>query len=124
MSPPLPEEPYPLTEGESWEYESSYTLIMEGDEHLGRLVGEEEVVGFEDVTAEDGESYLCAKVRYRLVDQLMIDGTNITTVTTGHSWISTQAGLVKEESTRQYYVDGVFAGEEKRELLLKSIKKG
>jgi len=122
--PPIPEEPYPLTKGESWEYESSYTLTMEGEEHPGRLVGEEEVVGFEDVTAENGESYPCAKVRYRLVDQLMKDETNITIVTTGHSWISTEAGLVKEESTCQYYVNGVFAGEEKRELLLKSIRKG
>jgi len=120
---PIPEEPYPLTKGESWKYESSYTLTME-EEYQGMLAGEEEVVGFEDVMAEDGESYLCAKVRYRLVDQLMKDGTNITIVTTGHSWISTEAGLVKEEGTSRYYVDGVFAGEEKRELLLKSIKKG
>lgn len=122
--PPIPEEPYPLTKGKSWEYESSYTMIMEGEEHSGRLVGEGEVVGFEDVMAEDGESYLCAKVRYRLVDQLMKDGTNITTVTTGHSWISTEAGLVKEESTSRYYVNNTFAGEERRELLLRSIKKG
>jgi len=120
----LPEEPYPLTKGKSWEYESSYTLTMEEKEYPGRLVGEEEVVGFEDVTAEDGESYHCAKVGYRLVDQLMKDGTNITIVTTGHSWISTEAGLVKEESNSRYYVNDILAGEEKRELLLRSIKKG
>jgi len=87
-------------------------------------VGEEEVVAFEDVIAEDGGSYRCAKVRYRLVDQLERNGRNITVVTTGHSWISTEAGLVKERSTSKYYVNNTLVSEEARQLLLKSIKKG
>ena len=50
---PLPEPPYPLTKGEKWKYESNYTLIMEGKEHKGNIVEEEEVEGFENVLAGD-----------------------------------------------------------------------
>ena len=121
---PLPDEPYPLTKGKSWHYESSYTMRMEGQEHPGRVEGEEEVVGFEDVVTLDGWRHDCAKVRYSLVEQLMRDGVNITAVVTGQYWISAEAGSVKEESISQYYVDGIFVTEEKRELLLTSIERG
>ncbi|MCW4026812.1 MAG: S49 family peptidase, partial [Candidatus Bathyarchaeota archaeon] len=47
----LPEAPYPLTKGQKWEYESDYNLTIEGVLNPGRLVAEEEVVGFEDVEA-------------------------------------------------------------------------
>jgi hypothetical protein len=91
---------------------------MEGAEYSGRLVGEEEVVGFEDVMAEDAESYRCAKVSYTLVDQFMQEGMNITIVAAGHSWISSEVGLVQEASTSQYFVNDILSGEEKRKTLL------
>jgi len=121
---PLPDEPYPLTKGKRWQYESSYTMRTEGEEYPGKVEGEEEVVGFEDVVTLDGWRHDCAKVRYSLVEQIMRDETNITVVVTGQYWVSPEAGSVKEESVSQYYVDGIFVAEDKRELLLTSIKRG
>lgn len=121
---PLPEAPYPLTKGERWKYESNYTLTVEGEEYNGNIVGEEEVEGFEEVLAEDNKKYFCARVEYTEVEQLIIDGRNMTMVTKGCYWESSEAGTVKQEATTRYYVDGAFTGEEKRTLLLKSIRKG
>ena len=122
--PPLPEPPYPLTKGKKWNYESNYTLTMKGEVYEGRIFGEERVEGFENVKAENGEEYFCAKVRIMETDQLVISGMNMTVVTTGHYWISSEAGMVKYETVAQYYVDGSLAKEESRRLLLKSIVKG
>jgi len=122
--PPIPEPPYPLTEGKRWSYESNYTVTVRGEIYTGRILGEEEVEGFEDVETENGEEYFCAKVRIMETDQLMIDGMNMTIVTTGYYWISAEAGTVKQETVSQYYMDGSFAKKESRKLLLKSIKKG
>jgi len=87
-------------------------------------VGEEEVMGFDEVEAGDGESYFCAKVRYRVEDEITRDGTKITITSTGHSWVSADAGVVKEEDITRTYVDDNLVGEETRKLLLKSIEKG
>jgi len=121
---PIPEEPYPLTKGKSWRYRSNYTLIMNNKEYKGILTGEEEVIDLEDVIIGEGESYLCAKVMYKLVDKFMNESKDITIITTGYSWISGEAGLVKEENVSKYYVNDTLVYEVKRELLLKSIKKG
>ena len=121
---PLPEPPYPLTKGEKWKYESNYTLIMEGKEHKGNIVGEEEVEGFENVLAGDDNWYFCARVKYTSVKHLAIDGRNMTMMTTGRYWISSDVGTVKQETTIDYYVNGIFTMREKRTLLLMSIRKG
>jgi len=121
---PLPRPPYPLTKGEKWKYESNYTLAMKGEEYAGNIVGEEEVEGFENVVAGDNNRYFCARVKYITVEYLTIDGRNMTLITTGRYWISSDVGTVKQETTTDYYVDGVLANREKRILLLKSIRKG
>ena len=121
--PPIPEPPYPLTKGKKWSYESNYTLILKGKIYTGKILGNEEVEGFEYVRAENGEEYFCARIGITETDQLIIDGMNMTIVTTGHYWISTEAGTVKQEIVSRYYIDGSFAKKESRKLLLKSIKK-
>ena len=121
---PLPDLPYPLIKGKGWAYASGYNLTVDGEDLRGNLTVKGWVDDFEDVEAGDGESYLCAKVREIQRDHLMRDETNITAVTTGYSWISSEAGVVKEESETRYYVDDVLAKEETRRLLLTSIQKG
>ena len=120
---PLPEAPYPLTKGEKWEYESDYNLTIEGVLNPGRIVAEEEVVGFEDVEAENGERYFCAKVRFTVEEELTMAGSNMTLVTTGRYWVSSDADLVKQEETTQYFVEGILASEVMRTLLLSNIQK-
>lgn len=121
---PLPKTPYPLVEGKGWAYAAGYNLTVDGEVFRGRLTVNEYVVGFEDVEAGDGETYICAKVRVVEQDQIDLDGNNRTWATTGYSWISSEAGLVKDESETRHYVDGLLAMEETRKLLLTSIKKG
>jgi len=121
---PLPDLPYPLVEGKGWAYASGYNLTADGRTYRGRLSVKEHVVGFEEVEAGDGTRYLCAKVRSVEQDQLDRDGTNITAATTAYMWVSSEAGLVKDESETLYYVDGVLAKEETRSLILTSIQKG
>ena len=121
---PLPDLPNPLVEGKGGAYATGYNLTMEGEVSRGQLKSNGWVEEFQTVEAGDGESYLCAKVRLIERDQLLMDGRNITAVTTGSSWTSSEAGLVKEEIVTSYYVDGVLAEEETRKLLLTSIKKG
>ena len=121
---PLPEPPYPLTKGEKWKYESNYTLILEGNEYRGNLVREEEVEGFEEIVAEDNNRYFCARVKCINMESFTINGRNMTMITTGRYWVSSDAGTVKQEMTTDYYVDGVLRGREKRTLLLRAIRKG
>jgi len=121
---PLPDLPYPLVEGKGWAYASGYNLTVDGEALRGRISVKEWVVEFQVVEAGDGESYLCAKVREIQRDQLMRGGSNITSVSTGYWWISSEVGLVKGESETGYYVNGTLAKEETRSLLLKSIRKG
>ena len=120
---PLPDLPYPLVAGKGWAYASGYNLTMEGEVFRGKFSGNGRVSGFEEVEAGDGESYLCAEVRLEERDELARDGQNITMVTTGFSWVSSEAGLIKEETTTSYYVDGLLAIEETRKLMLTSIQK-
>ena len=74
--------------------------------------------------AENGERYFCAKVKYRVEDEITRDGTKITIASMGHSWISSDAGVVKEESFTRTYVNNTLVKEETRKLLLKFIEKG
>ncbi|RJS73904.1 S49 family peptidase [Candidatus Bathyarchaeota archaeon] len=121
---PIPKPPYPLVKGKTWSYESGYTLSIQGRESRGKLTGTEKVVGFENVTAEDGTVYLCAKVRYSETNQFTLDGRNITITYEGYSWTSSEAGLVKDECTTRYYENGIPVMTEQRTLILRSIKKG
>jgi ClpP class serine protease len=121
---PLPDPPFPLTKGKRWEYESNYTLTVEGTEYKGRIVGEEEVEGFENILAGDGRSYFCARVKYTNVEYLTVDGRNMTMVSKGHYWISSEVGTVKQELKTDYYLDGAWANREVRLILLESIRKG
>jgi len=54
----------------------------------------------------------------------MMEGTNVTMVVSGYSWISTKAGLIKGEILTKYYMDGIRTQEESRKLLMTSITKG
>jgi protease-4 len=115
---------YPLVEGKEWEYESNYTITLDGEEGRGMLTGTASVVDFNNVESEEGESYHCAKIRSEERDEFTREGSKITIVTIGYSWISTEAGLVKGETVTSYYVEGVYVDQEDRKLLLKSIEKG
>ena len=63
-------------------------------------------------------------MKYTSVKHLAIDGRNMTMMTTGRYWISSDVGTVKQETTTDYYVNGIFTMREKRTLLLMSIRKG
>jgi len=121
---PLPEPPFPLIEGKRWTYESNYTLTVGGSNYDGKIVGEEMVEGFEEMVAGDSNTYFCARVTYREVEHLAYREENMTMITTGRYWISSDAGTVKQEAATDFYVDGMFTGRETRALLLKSIRKG
>jgi protease-4 len=122
---PIPEPPYPLREGASWRHESNYTLrlIDEGKAFKGRVVSEERVVGFSKVEALDGRSYTCAEIEYTYTDSLEREGFSVTIISRGVDWISSEAGLVKEEETTKYYVDSILTSTEIRSIILKSIKR-
>jgi len=98
-------------------------LTIEGVLNPGRLVAEEEVEGFEDVEAENGERYFCARVSFTVEEELTMAGSNMTLVTTGRYWVSSDADLVKHEETTQYFVEGILASEVTRTLLLSNIQK-
>lgn len=121
---PLPKPPYPLTKGKSWSYESGYTITVQGMESRGVVKGVEKVVGFENIRAEDGTVYFCAKVEYRETDQFTLGGRDIAAVSEGYSWISSEAGLVKDECTTRYYEDGTLVMTEHRTLTLRSMRRG
>jgi len=112
-----------LTKGKRWEYESDYNFTVAGEVNLGRLVAEEEVECFEDVEAENGERYFCARVRFSVEEELTMAGGNMTLVTTGRYWVSSDADTVKQEETTQYWVEGILASEVTRTLLLNNIQK-
>ncbi|MEM2921874.1 MAG: hypothetical protein QXF26_06115, partial [Candidatus Bathyarchaeia archaeon] len=60
---------------------------------------------------------------YTYTDSLEREGFSVTIVSRGVDWISSEAGLVKEEETTKYYIDGILASIEIRSIILKSIKK-
>jgi protease-4 len=121
---PIPEEPYPLTEGERWSYGSPYNLTLNGRMYRGRLTGEGVVEGFRSVEAGDGKSYFTAEVKMMERDEIMMEGTNMTIITEGTVWISSEVGMVKGEYMAKYYVEGILTGEESRRQILVSIKMG
>jgi len=121
---PLLGPPYPLTKGKRWEYGSNFLLSMEGRNYTGEVHTKEEVDGFEDIEAGNGEKYRCARVRFTEVEQLALNGSNMTVITEGSYWVSSDAGTVKQDSTARYYLGGVLGETVRRTLLLESIRKG
>lgn len=120
----IPGKPYPLIKDKSWKYKSNYTLTVNDKEYFGILEVQEQVEAFENVEAGNGETYFCAKVMYKHIDRLEENETSITYIITGHSWISSEVGLVKQESTYKYYENYLLVEEEIKQLLLESIEKG
>lgn len=121
---PVPESPYPLEVGETWSYEGTYDITIEGETFEGKLVSRDEVTGFDDVEAGNEKKYRCAEIKYSIEDEITRESSKITIIITGRSWISQEVGTVKEDSTIQTYVDGIFVSEENREMILKSIQRG
>jgi hypothetical protein len=121
---PLPSMPYPLIEGKAWAYRSGYNQTTEDEFIRGTLTVNGNVVGFEEVEAVDGETYLCAKVKMAERDEYKTEGSNITGVAKGYSWFSSEVEFVKEESEIRWYLNGDLVREQQREILLASISKG
>ncbi len=121
---PVPPTPYPLVEEKSWEYASNFTLIMDTETIRGRISGKEKVVSFQVVKAGDGESYQCAKVSLEEKEWIMRGENNLTAVTTGYSWTSSETGVVQLELVIRYYMDDIFMYEENRRMMLTSFQKG
>jgi hypothetical protein len=117
---PLPDWDYPLTEGKAWSLRVGYNLTVYDVEMTGVLLESGKVVGFETLVAR-GETYPCAKVYITDVDELNRMGENWTTVTNQYVWISTEAGLVRSESTSYRYINGTFMDEEERVLQLQDV---
>jgi ClpP class serine protease len=121
---PIPDFNYPLKVGSSLEYERSYSLDMEGDSILGSVQGEEKVIGFENIRAENGETYLCAKIQVDIRDEIERSDAIIETISTGTTWLSTEAGLIKETITIETYVNDFPVARDRREMILSSIELG
>jgi hypothetical protein len=120
---PVPKAPYPLEVGESWSYEGNYDIKIEEELFKGKLVSREEVSRFDYLEAGNGETYRCAEVKYSIEDEITRENSKITIVITGSSWISHEAGTIKEESRIKTYVDGLIVDEETRKMVLVSIQK-
>ncbi|HDO41478.1 MAG TPA: hypothetical protein ENH03_01060 [Candidatus Bathyarchaeota archaeon] len=120
---PIPEPPFPLTRGKSWRHETNYTLTLEGVEYHGRLSEENLVEGFENVTAGDGNTYFCAKIKYKREEVIYAYGMEMKMIMEGYCWISSEAGTVKQEFTIKYYNNNVLAGIENERIILLSIEK-
>lgn len=120
---PIPEPPFPLTKGKSWRHETNYTLTLDGTEYHGRLIEESVVKSFENITAGDGNTYLCAKVEYRREDAIYTYGMEIKTIMDGYYWISSEAGTVKQEFIIKYYSDDFLIITENERVMLLSIEK-
>ncbi|MEM4445071.1 MAG: S49 family peptidase [Thermofilum sp.] len=120
---PLPEPPFPLARGSSWNYSAGFTLIVEGREYRGLLEGREVVESFENVTALDGRTYFCASIRLELVERFSSGGITVVTITRGYYWVSADAGLVKQSTTTKRSYDSETAGFMTREITLKELRK-
>jgi hypothetical protein len=117
---PVPDVPYPLTEGKAWSFKVGYNLTIQEFQMTGLIVESGNVVGFETMEVK-GEEYPCAKLLLTNIDELNRLGENWTTVTNEYAWISTEVGLVKSESQIYLYVNDLFVEDEERSLMLKNV---
>jgi len=121
---PIPEPPYPLTKGERWSHRSAFNLTLEGEAYRGEIFEEHYVKGFEKITAGDGKTYFCAKVEYTRHEVLRIREGVAKTITSGHYWVSSNAGIVKQEFLIQHFVNDTLTGVEGDVAILILIKMG
>lgn len=121
---PLPGPPYPLARGKSWEYASNFTVFMQGNAYSGSIVGKEEVEDLESVSAQNGATYFCARVKTTEVEGIMLDGQSMRIVTTAYYWVSSDVGTVKQDATIKYYLNGLLTSESRRTLILRSVRVG
>lgn len=119
---PLPDLPYPLTEGKGWAYRVGYTITFEEREFRGILNGSGRVVGFEEVETEKGETYFCVKVFIEETDVYESVAGNRTIVSSENYWISEEVGLVEAVSSIIHYLEGELVDQEQRRLLLVSVR--
>jgi len=120
---PVPEPPYPLTIGKGWTHKTNFTLTVEGTKYLGEIIEENYVKNFENIIAEDGKTYFCAKIEYSRKELIFIDENVIKININGNYWISSEAGTVKQDFLNQYYINGSLVGLERYIIILVSIKK-
>ncbi|MCS7366402.1 MAG: S49 family peptidase [archaeon YNP-WB-062] len=120
---PIPEPPYPLTMGKSWSHKTNFTLTIEGAKYTGELIEENYVRGFENITAEDGRTYFCAKIEYNREETIFINKNVMKIHLTGNYWISSEVDVVKEDFLIRYYMNNSLIGLERDVIILVSIKK-
>ena len=120
---PLPEPPFPLTRGSSWSYSTGFTLTLGGESYRGSITGREEVEGFETVTALDGRSYFCARVRFEIQESFVARGVTVLTTTRGYYCVSSEAGTVKQSQTISHAQDSIRLRVTYREIVLKELRR-
>ncbi|MBS7654120.1 S49 family peptidase [Candidatus Bathyarchaeota archaeon] len=120
---PIPEPPYPLTRDKSWSHRGNFTLTVEGTVYYGEIIEENHVKTFENIVAEDGNTYFCAKIEYNREEITLVDEVLMKVNVTGNYWIASEAGTVKQEFLIRYYMDDVFVGLERDVMILISIRK-
>ena len=120
---PIPELPYPLTRGKSWSHKTNFTLIIEGTRYLGEIIERSYVNSFENIIAEDGKTYFCAKIEYSREEIILINENVMEISLTGNYWISSEAGTVKQDFIIRYYINNSLVGLERYVNILVSIKK-
>ncbi len=121
---PIAAPPYPLTRGKTWSRESNYTMYLDGGKAYGKINVSYKVEDFQYVEAKNGRTYFCAKIHYTIIDGFKIGESYVSIVSKGFTWVSREAGEVKEEYTTIYYVNGSPLSESHVTLILKSIQKG
>jgi len=121
---PIPDYPYPLTEGKGWIYKVGYNMSWGGIHYRGEVEGGGKVEGFEELIAGDGEKYACAKCLITEHETLTRLSDTLSIYITQHVWISADAGIVKTETTAIYYVDDQLADETSSTMLMTSIDLG
>ncbi|MBS7618682.1 hypothetical protein KEJ25_08840, partial [Candidatus Bathyarchaeota archaeon] len=121
---PIAAPPYPLTRGKAWSCESNYTMYLDGGKAYGKINVSYKVEDFQYVEAKNGKTYFCAKIHYTVIDEFKIGESYMSMVSEGFTWVSQEAGEVKEEYTTIYYVNGSPLSESHVTLILKSIQKG
>jgi len=119
---PIPSPPYPLTKSKTWNYRSNYTLRIDGKEARGIYIEECYVEKLENIETSNGKTYFSAKINCKIIDRFKINDRELAIVAEGSSWISSEAGQIKEEYSIYYYTDGALTGQLKVKTLLKSIQ--
>jgi len=92
--------------------------------YRGEIFEEHYVKGFEKVTAGDGKTYFCAKVECTRHEILRIREGVAKTITSGHYWVSSEVGIVKQEFLIQHFANDTLTSVEGDVAILLLIKMG